>query len=155
MVEQAIVNRRMVVRFHRGVQACNFKRVAYDTTMFDRAANHKKYMKDVWYPKNHKKHVAYVSSYKKRRTNFMRLWLNGLKEKSGCLDCGIKNPIVLDFDHLRDKKYNVAKMLSHGFSEKKFLEEIAKCEVRCSNCHRIKTAERRKLRVSPVRSDAS
>jgi len=62
-----------------------------------------------------------------------------IKEASGCVDCGIKNHIVLDFDHLRDKKYNVSRMIHDGFSWKSILKEISKCEVVCSNCHRIRT----------------
>jgi hypothetical protein len=31
-----------------------------------------------------------------------------IKEASGCVDCGLKNHIVLDFDHLHDKKYNIS-----------------------------------------------
>lgn len=65
-----------------------------------------------------------------------------LKEASGCVDCGINNHIVLDFDHLRDKKYNVSRMIHDGFSWKAILKEIAKCEVVCANCHRIRTHHR-------------
>ena len=72
--------------------------------------------------------------YKKR--------LKEIKEASGCTDCGIKNHIVLDFDHIRDKKYNVSRMIHDGFSWAAIKKEIAKCEVVCANCHRVRTYER-------------
>lgn len=61
-----------------------------------------------------------------------------------CVDCGEKDIIVLEFDHIRDKKHNISSMLKGGMPIKKILEEIDKCEVRCANCHRRKTAERGK-----------
>ena len=60
-----------------------------------------------------------------------------IKEASGWVDCGIKNHIVLDFDHPRDKKYNVSRMIHDAFSWKAIMKEVAKCEVVCANCHRI------------------
>jgi len=54
-----------------------------------------------------------------------------------CVDCGNTDTRVLDFDHLRDKKEKVSKMLS-SYTWAKVYEEIEKCEVRCANCHRIK-----------------
>jgi hypothetical protein len=65
-----------------------------------------------------------------------------IKESSGCKDCGESNPIVLDFDHLKDKKYNVSRMIHDGFSWKAIKKEIEKCEVVCANCHRIRTYNR-------------
>jgi hypothetical protein len=65
--------------------------------------------------------------------------LSEIKEKSGCVDCGVNNPIVLDFDHLHDKKYNVSRMIHDGFSWAAIKKEISKCEVVCANCHRIRT----------------
>ena len=65
-----------------------------------------------------------------------------IKEKSGCLDCGEKNHIVLDFDHLTNKKYNISRMIHDGFSWAAIKKEIAKCEVVCANCHRIRTHNR-------------
>lgn len=56
-----------------------------------------------------------------------------------CVDCGEKDPTVLEFDHLRDKKKNISS-LTNDVTLKRVLEEIAKCEVRCANCHRRKTA---------------
>ena len=60
---------------------------------------------------------------------------------TGCVDCGNKNLSVLDLDHLGDKVRNVSAMLD--YSMEKLMVEVAKCEVRCANCHRIKTASRR------------
>lgn len=69
--------------------------------------------------------------------------LSAIKERSGCKDCGISNHIILDFDHIKDKKYNVSQMIRDGFSWKAILKEIEKCEVVCANCHRIRTHKRR------------
>lgn len=60
-----------------------------------------------------------------------------------CVDCGESDPIVLDFDHLRDKEYDVSKMVHNGYPWARILKEIAKCEVRCSNDHRRATHRRR------------
>ncbi len=68
--------------------------------------------------------------------------LTEIKQSSGCKDCGESNPIVLDFDHIRDKKYNVSRMIHDGFSWKAISKEIQKCEVVCANCHRIRTHNR-------------
>lgn len=65
-----------------------------------------------------------------------------IKEASGCTDCGESNPIVLDFDHLKNKKYNISRMVHDGFSWKAIKKEIEKCEVVCANCHRIRTYNR-------------
>jgi transcription elongation factor Elf1 len=68
--------------------------------------------------------------------------LKEIKEASGCADCGEKNHIVLDFDHLKDKKYNISRMIHDGFSWAAIKKEITKCQVVCSNCHRIRTHDR-------------
>jgi hypothetical protein len=33
-----------------------------------------------------------------------------IKQASGCVDCGENNHIVLDFDHIKDKKYNISRI---------------------------------------------
>lgn len=58
-----------------------------------------------------------------------------------CVDCGEKDPIVLEFDHVKNKFENVSEMLKLKYSMKRLSEEINKCEVRCANCHRRKTAK--------------
>jgi hypothetical protein len=57
-----------------------------------------------------------------------------------CKDCGEDNPIVLEFDHQKDKRGNVGDLLRKGSSWERILEEIEKCEVVCANCHRKRTA---------------
>jgi hypothetical protein len=57
------------------------------------------------------------------------------------VDCGEADIVVLEFDHLRDKVANVAKLMQEApwvVVER----EIAKCEVVCCNCHRRRTARR-------------
>jgi uncharacterized protein YktB (UPF0637 family) len=71
-----------------------------------------------------------------------------IKEKSGCVDCGINNHIILDFDHLKDKKYNISRMIHDEFSWAAIKKEIAKCEVVCANCHRIRTHDRLTHRIA-------
>jgi 5-methylcytosine-specific restriction endonuclease McrA len=59
-----------------------------------------------------------------------------------CTDCGETDPLVLEFDHLRDKRFNIGTKLA-TFPWEVILEEIAKCDVVCANCHRRRTARRR------------
>lgn len=57
-----------------------------------------------------------------------------------CVDCGENDPIVLEFDHTSDKVANISEMYRNYTLEKVKLE-IDKCQIRCANCHRRKTAK--------------
>ena len=59
-----------------------------------------------------------------------------------CVDCGEADPVVLEFDHreLGKKRDNVSRLI-HTSTLSAVRAEIAKCDVRCGNCHRIRTAK--------------
>lgn len=65
-------------------------------------------------------------------------WFFKLKSTYSC-KCGEDHPACLDFHH-RDgpgnKKSKISMMVHQAYTIKAILEEIAKCDVLCSNCHR-------------------
>lgn len=79
--------------------------------------------------------------WKERKNEIRKLVI--LEKDKPCADCGIKYPYyVMDFDHTRDKKFNLSVAARHQRSLKSVMEEIEKCEVVCANCHRIRTFTR-------------
>ncbi|MCE9548968.1 hypothetical protein K8Q98_01045 [Candidatus Nomurabacteria bacterium] len=104
--------------------------------------NHKRYMKEVWYPLNKIKHIQYVKNIKSKINEYV---LN-YKKTGKCMDCGFLGkdyPQVLDFDHRKDKKFNVSEYRYHTSGINKVKEEIEKCDLVCANCHRVRTAKRK------------
>lgn len=85
-------------------------------------------------------HKEIINEKRKSKMAEYRAKINEIKLKSGCVDCGYNlHPFALDFDHVDGEKY---KQVSAIINFEKALEEIKKCEVRCANCHRVKTWER-------------
>src|SRR6478609_2225540 len=64
-----------------------------------------------------------------------------------CADChGACAACCMEFDHVRGaKKHNIAEMSSWARST--VIAEIAKCEIVCANCHRLRTERRRAVRA--------
>lgn len=87
--------------------------------------------------RNHnKRRYRNTLEYKRRNRAFIVDYLR----RHPCVDCGEANPIVLEFDHVRgEKRGNISEIVSAGWSLAYIAEEIAKCDVRCANCHRIRT----------------
>jgi hypothetical protein len=84
----------------------------------------------------------YIDKAKKRKQS-MRDFVYEIKGKTPCADCYIQYPYyVTDFDHLDDKITTVSNLVNKGNLEK-VIAEIAKCELVCSNCHRMRTYKRR------------
>lgn len=77
---------------------------------------------------------------KRHRVKIRQKMMEFLSTKS-CQDCGEKDPIVLDFDHVdRKGKFKmVSKLMSGHYSWASVEKEIKKCHIRCANCHRRKT----------------
>jgi hypothetical protein len=63
-------------------------------------------------------------------------------EERGCVDCGERDVCVLDFDHVKDKTQSVMRLAWQEVGLKRLQAEIARCEMRCVNCHRRRTAGR-------------
>jgi len=79
---------------------------------------------------------------RKRKIERIEYIYNYLLENP-CVDCGENNPIVLEFDHKDnvEKIGNLCDMISEGVDLVKIKNEINKCDVRCANCHRIRTSK--------------
>jgi hypothetical protein len=95
-----------------------------------------------YYAENREKHLVVVRARIRRvlRENQRRM-VEYLREHA-CIDCGEDDVVVLEFDHLRDKRAGVGILLRYGMSWTTILEEIDKCEVVCCNCHRRRTLRR-------------
>jgi hypothetical protein len=79
-------------------------------------------------------------------------WINALKVARGCADCRYNaHPAALEFDHLPGtvKRSTIGTLVGTGLPMPLIEEELAKCEVVCAICHRIRTAERRQSRSRP------
>lgn len=79
-----------------------------------------------------------------RKFRLLRFELLSKFKDVPCKDCGIKYPpCAMDFDHkdpiLKFKR--VGALVGHSINILK--REISKCDVVCSNCHRIRTARQR------------
>ena len=80
----------------------------------------------------------------KKQKEYLARYIKEIKERNPCMDCKVAYPYyMMDFDHVRGRKQaNVAELIG-TLSKKRIDEEIAKCEVVCSNCHRIRTHMRK------------
>jgi hypothetical protein len=75
---------------------------------------------------------------RKRRQDKMLTYLQG----KSCVDCGLIDSRVLEFDHVRGKKVANVSYLFHRKTVELAMIEIAKCDIVCANCHRIRTYTR-------------
>lgn len=70
---------------------------------------------------------------------------DAIKLARGCNDCGWAQwARGLDWDHVRGEKVaSIATLIANGRTWIEIEAEMAKCELVCANCHRVRTAERR------------
>lgn len=75
--------------------------------------------------------------------NKKRIEIYNILSQRGCVDCGIKDPIVLQFDHIKNKKAMISDLVNHRHSRMAVInDEISKCDVRCGNCHQVISTKR-------------
>ena len=101
-----------------------------------RRTNHARYMREVWYPKNRQKHIAAVHKNRDEQRDVIRLLI--AEHKTCCKICGENERVCLDFHHVDPSKkhLDISQMYRAGWSKRRILDEIAKCVILCSNCHR-------------------
>jgi hypothetical protein len=89
--------------------------------------------------------LAKIAEYVRKLRLRRKALINDLKSRP-CVDCGRTFPAVcMDFDHLdgTNKQGCVSSMVNNtGASLKRVMAEIAKCDLVCANCHRIRTHHR-------------
>lgn len=80
---------------------------------------------------------------KNKRTEASQFVWDFLSNSNGCVDCGEKDPIVLEFDHVDtgNKSSTITDLSRKGYPTSRIREEIDKCTIKCANCHRRRTAE--------------
>jgi uncharacterized protein (UPF0335 family) len=101
----------------------------YKDPIKQKEAQHRSYLKNI--EKNKEKNKTYRQK--------VREYVQEQKSSSPCMDCGIKYPYyVMEYDHLGDKINSVSHISSRG-TLNQVIEEINKCDLVCSNCHKIRT----------------
>lgn len=95
-----------------------------------------------YYRSDRDRHRARNQALKAKRVDEARAFVRSHLERAGCADCGETDLVLLEFDHLRDKTTEVATMVNRGVSIRRLREEIARCDVVCCACHRLRTAHR-------------
>jgi hypothetical protein len=68
-----------------------------------------------------------------------------------CADCGGSYPhYVMDFDHVRGQKIcEISNIANRRLSLRKLQDEIAKCDLVCANCHRVRTYGGSRVQIPP------
>jgi hypothetical protein len=94
------------------------------------------------YAKHRQRVIDKAKEYSKIVRARIRAYIKDYLKANPCVDCGEADPVILEFDHVRDKDFNISDATRLGYGMPKLKAEIAKCEVRCANCHRKKTYER-------------
>jgi hypothetical protein len=109
-------------------------------------------------PEERERERAQTRRAQAERRALIRTLLEQAKD-GPCADCGVRYPaVVMDFDHVRgQKRFNLSKAVQSPFSLtlRDVHDEIAKCDLVCANCHRLRTARSHyaAMRISRLASE--
>ena len=102
-------------------------------------------------------HPDYVKRHKNLHYEKRKKILHELKD-AHCVDCSVRYPpYIMQFDHVPDrgeKKFCVGASF-YAYSLEVMLEEIAKCDLVCANCHAERTHQRKNVQWSGKRNNES
>lgn len=89
------------------------------------------------YMKRQKEQTEKNKLYRKSKGYQKIKWYILFKQTLKCSNCPENHPACLEFHHKnpKEKSFNISSMIGR-LSKKKILEEVKKCIVLCSNCHR-------------------
>jgi hypothetical protein len=93
------------------------------------------------YLANKRLYIGRARARKERLRTERTIFLLDYFASNPCADCGESDPIVLEFDHLGGKLFDIGTELPCR-SWASIVAEIDKCEVVCANCHRRRTKRR-------------
>jgi hypothetical protein len=96
------------------------------------------------YAANRQRYIANAGHRKQALIAERTAYLIEFFRERPCVDCGETDPLVLEFDHLGHKNFDIAKGLRNR-NWQAVLDEIATCDVVCANCHRRRTSLRGKF----------
>lgn len=110
------------------------------------------------YDNNHYKtntnRKTYIKENRKIAREKSRLYIDEYLSENPCVDCGESDIIVLEFDHVNGEKlFSISNKIGR-ISIDNLKAEMLKCEVRCANCHRRKTAKQFGYRSSSFNNTA-
>ena len=96
-----------------------------------------------YYELNRKERIAYSIKTNLARVIRNRQFVLDYLGIHPCVDCGETDIRVLEFDHREseNKLSNIMRLVAGKYSLSTIAKEIAKCDIRCANCHRKKTIE--------------
>ncbi|MBX7169373.1 MAG: hypothetical protein K1X72_00265 [Pyrinomonadaceae bacterium] len=100
------------------------------------------YNREYWSKVKHLKNPV-KNEHAKIRRQQIRKYILSVLQQSSCMDCGISDWRVLEFDHRdrKQKRLNIADATQYSIKTVK--AEINKCDIVCANCHNIRTIEQR------------
>lgn len=82
----------------------------------------------------------YIRENSRKHVQVCQRWVLAYLQTHPCVDCDESDVVVLEFDHRGDKHDSVSMLVRAG-NLQKVQTEVTKCDVRCANCHRRKTAK--------------
>ena len=98
------------------------------------------------YANNREYYLAKARIRNRETSLIVKDWILEYLKNHPCVDCGNCDIRVLEFDHRDrlDKTAHVSVLVTTGYSLDAVQREVSKCDVRCANCHLIRTREQRR-----------